>query len=266
MNKASNNLHPLWSVHEGKDIIFATALHAGHEIRKEMAQIMALDELSRLREEDPYTELLAKVTQNRIVPLRSRFEVDLNRPREEAVYLTPGDAWGLHIWQQVPNQAMVERSLREFDQFYAETKKILQHLEQNYGCFVVFDLHSYNHRRGGPDAPPEDPATHPEVNVGTGTMERHKWANVVDRFIRDLRAYDYEGKHLDVRENVKFIGRQFATWVHSNFPETGCVLSIEFKKFFMDEWTGAVDPKKLRLLFAALKSTLPGISEELRRS
>lgn len=226
MNEENNNLHPLWSVHEGKDIVFATALHAGHDVRKELTQIMALDELSRLREEDPYTEMLAEVTQNRILPLRSRFEVDLNRPREEAVYLTPDDAWGLQVWQQQPSQEMIARSLQEFDQFYAETKLILQHLEQKYGRFVVFDLHSYNHRRGGPDAPPEDPATHPEVNVGTGTMERVRWANVVDRFIKDLSAYDFDGRHLDVRENIKFIGRQFATWVHTNFPETGCVLSI----------------------------------------
>jgi len=265
VNKAKNNLHPLWSVHTGEDVIFATALHAGHDIRREMAQIMALDELSRLREEDPYTELLAEVTQNRIIPLRSRFEVDLNRPREDAVYLTPDDAWGLHIWQRKPSREMINRSLSEFDQFYAETKKLLYQLEQEHGRFVVFDLHSYNHRRAGPDAPPDDPATHPDINVGTGTMERQRWANVVNRFISDLRAYDYGKQHLDVRENIKFVGRQFATWVHSNFPETGCVLSIELKKFFMDEWTGAVDLKKLHLLFYALKSTLPGIAEELRR-
>jgi hypothetical protein len=30
---------------------------------------------------------------------RSRFEVDLNRPRREAVYRIPEDAWGLDIWR-----------------------------------------------------------------------------------------------------------------------------------------------------------------------
>ncbi len=263
MNKDADNLHPLWSVHEGKSVIFATALHAGHEIRQEMAEIIALDETSRLREEDPYTDLLAEVSENRIIPLRSRFEVDLNRAREDSVYLTPDDAWGLQVWQKEPDQEMINRSLQEFDQFYAKTKKLLQQLEWDYGHFVVFDLHSYNYRRGGPDADPEDPATHPDINIGTGTMERQKWSGVVDRFITDLRQFDYGGTHLDVRENVKFVGRQFATWVHTNFPDSGCVLSIELKKIFMDEWTGVVDSEKFRLLYYALKSTLPGISEEL---
>ena len=30
---------------------------------------------------------------------RSRFEVDLNRPREEAVYRVPEDCWGLDVWR-----------------------------------------------------------------------------------------------------------------------------------------------------------------------
>lgn len=260
-----DNSHQLWSIHEGKGVVFATALHAGHVIRPEMAQIMALDESSRLREEDPYTDHLAEVVQNRIIPLRSRFEVDLNRPRNQAVYFKPEDAWGLKVWQQKPTQEMINSSLQEFDQFYQEAGKLLRHLERENGRFVVFDLHSYNYRRNGPNALPADPDTHPDVNVGTGTMERERWANVVDRFIKDLRAYKFAGGHLDVRENVKFVGRQFATWVHNSFPESGCVLSIELKKIFMDEWSGVVEKRKLRSLFYALKSTLPGISEELLR-
>lgn len=264
-NNKTNHLHPLWSVHQGNGPLFATALHAGHEIRDEMARILAIEETTRLREEDPYTDALTKVVENRIIPLHSRFEVDLNRPRDEAVYLDPEDAWGLKVWQQKPNKQMVARSLQEFDQFYAQTKLLLQRLELEYGRFVVFDLHSYNYRRGGPDSSPDDPQQNPDINVGTGTMDRQKWAPVIDRFIHDLRLFDYAGRHLDVRENVKFKGRQFATWVHGHFPDSGCVLSIELKKIFMDEWTGELDQKKLQTLFCALKSTLPGIAQELQR-
>jgi len=263
--KLSHGLSPLWSVHEGSGPLFATALHSGHEIRQEMQNILQLDSATRLREEDPYTDQLAHISQNRIIPLHSRFEVDLNRARHEAVYIEPEDAWGLHIWKQQPTKEMIKRSLQEFDQFYAKTGILLKHLEQEYGHFVVFDLHSYNYRRKGPETPPEDPLKNPDINIGTGTMERQRWARLIDRFIYDLRAYNFFDGHLDVRENVKFKGRQFATWVHQNFSESGCVLSIEIKKFFMDEWTGKVDKQKLRALFYAIKSTLPGISEELQR-
>ena len=55
------------------------------------------------------------------------------------------------------------------------------------------------------------------------------------------------GRPLDVRENVRFKGRQLAAFVHERFPTTGCALAIEVKKTFMDEWTGVVDEEHLAL-------------------
>ncbi|MFV2032820.1 MAG: N-formylglutamate amidohydrolase, partial [Gammaproteobacteria bacterium] len=101
-------------------------------------------------------------------------------------------------------------------------------------------------------------------NVGTGTLNRRLFGGVVDRFIKDLRSFDYLGRHLDVRENVKFTGRQLARWIHDKFPGSACVLSIDFKKFFMDEWTGEADEEQLKAIREALQSTLPGILEELK--
>lgn len=265
MNESKHKLSPLWSISKGEGPLFATALHSGHEISHQIQQIMLLDESSRLREEDPFTNQLALISQNRIIPVHSRFEVDLNRARNEAVYLKPADAWGLNIWKQKPSIEIIDHSLKEYDQFYEQTTQFLRDLESRYGHFVVFDLHSYNYRRPTPNSPPADPLQNPDVNIGTGTMVRHRWANLVDRFIADLKAYNYEGGHLDVRENIKFKGRQLASWVHSNFPESGCVLSIEIKKIFMDEWTGILNKHKFRALYYALKSTLPGISEELQK-
>jgi len=256
-------IQPLWSVHKGPKPLFATALLSGHELRSEIKKLLALSDATQLREEDPYTDYLATASPTTIIPRRSRFEVDLNRARGEAVYLTPDDAWDLHIWTEQPDEELIRHSLAEYDAFYAEVRKLLDGLEQNYGRFVIFDLHSYNYRRGGPDAPPEDPATHPEVNIGTGSVNKTRWGKLIERFIADLREFNFLGRHLDVRENVKFRGRQFAAWVHTNYPETGCVLSIEFKKFFMDEWTGAVDIEQIRALHDALQSTLPGIAEEM---
>ncbi len=257
--------HPWWTLRRGEGPLLATALHAGHGLRDELGRVMALDEATRLREEDPFTDYLAGVAPSAILPRRSRFEVDLNRPRDEAVYQRPEDAWGLPLWQTPPSAAMVAQSLAEYDAFYRQLKVLLDDLQARYGRFVVFDLHSYNHRRDGPDAPPADPAANPEVNVGTGSMDRAFWAPVVDRFMHDLAGFDFLGRRLDVRENIKFVGRQFPAWVHSHYPHTGCVLAIEFKKTFMDEWSGVVEPRKLEALQAALRATLPGIIETLER-
>jgi hypothetical protein len=80
-----------------------------------------------------------------------------------------------------------------------------------------------------------------------------------------LGAFDFPGGRLDVRENVKFQGGNFSRWIHGKFPGTGCALAIEFKKFFMDEWTGKRDDALHAAIFKALQSTIPGVTEELGR-
>jgi hypothetical protein len=243
--------------------LVAAAIHTGHEIREEVAENLVLSESDRLREEDPFTGNLTNVAQNRLIVIRSRFEIDLNRPREKAFYMGPEDAWGLHIWKQQPPRELIERSLQEYDGFYAGVKQFFADLERRFGQFVVFDLHSYNHLRDGPDQPSADPELNPEVNVGTGTMDRERWASIVDRFMTDLRTFDFLGHHLDVWENVKFMGGQFPRWIHKNFPKAGCAIAIEFKKFFMNEWTGEIYHERFDAIKDALQSTVPGVLEEL---
>ncbi len=140
-------------------------------------------------------------------------------------------------------------------------------MARRHGRFLVLDLHSYNHRRGGPDAPPASPQENPQINVGTGTMtDRSRWAGLIDRFMEDLASFDFPGGHLDVRENVRFRGGAFADWAHRTFPDAACVLSVEAKKFFMDEWTGEPDEVLVDAITRALENTLDGALEELARS
>ena len=80
-----------------------------------------------------------------------------------------------------------------------------------------------------------------------------------------LRAFEFRGRHMDVRENVAFQGRGEQTrFIHEAFPETGCAIAIEFKKFFMDEWTGLPDRQALVAMRAMIASTLPVLEESLR--
>jgi N-formylglutamate amidohydrolase len=243
----------------------AAAIHDGHEIRPELEPLFALGEDERTREEDPFTETWTEIVGNRIVGTHSRFQVDLNRPPEKAVYVSPEDAWGLKVWKDSLPDAVAERSRAEHGAFYTAVKELFDELVQTYGCFFVFDLHSYNHRREGPSAPPAESVDNPEVNIGTGSMDRQYWGPVVDRLVSQLRLVEFTGDRLDVRENVKFRGGYFPRWIHETYPRTGCAVAIEVKKVFMDEWTGELDQERHRAFLEVLKSTVPVVDDALAK-
>jgi N-formylglutamate amidohydrolase len=241
----------------------ATAIHAGHDLRPAIESRIALDDATRLREEDPFTDRLTAVGGPRVVVHRSRFEVDLNRPRQGALYRKPEDAWNLHVWRESPAAEERERSLELYDAFYREVGRRLDRLADR-GPFLLLDLHSDNHRRDGADAPPAPAAQNPDVNVGTGALDRARWDHVADRCIAELGRRLVRGHLLDVRENVRFEGGELSRWVDRNYPGTGCALALEFKKVFMDEWTGEVDEHHLEELRAALTAVVPALCEELQ--
>jgi N-formylglutamate amidohydrolase len=248
---------------EGNSPIIATAIHNGHDLSRNIAGIMALDESIRFREEDPFTGIWTNMAENKIIARHSRFEFDLNRPPEKAVYLEPSDSWELQVWKEPPAADVLANTRRTYHHTYERIKTGLSRLVEDFQALVIYDLHSYNYRRGGPDAPPEDPQLNPEINIGTGTMDRTQWAPLLDRIIGDLRGFDFFGRHLDVRENIKFKGGYFPRWVHENFKGSVCCISVEVKKFFMDEWTGRPDWIVTRKIGEALKSTIPGALQEL---
>jgi len=253
----------LFQLTVGEGPLVAAAIHSGHAIRPAVVEHLALDEAERLREEDPFTEELAALAPTHIIGRRSRFEVDLNRPPEKAVYLEPADAWGLTVWRGRLPDALVAESLAHYDMFYATVRALLEQLLTQHKRIVVLDVHSYNHRRNGAASPIDDEAANPEVNIGTGSMDGAVWGGVVDRLIADLRACKAAGRPLDVRENVRFRGGHFPQWIHATFPEQVCAIAIEFKKTFMDEWTGEVYPPRFEALKGALLSTFPGLRAAL---
>lgn len=254
-----------WKVELGDGPLVACAIHDGHEVRPAVADCLRLGSQQRLYEEDPYTGAWTSIAATRIVSQRSRFEVDFNRPREKAVYITPADAWGLDVWRRSPSAEMVAESLGIYDRFYAEVRAILERLIARHGKVVVFDLHSYNHIRGLPGGAPADPEENPEINLGTGTMDRTAWAPIVEPWLAAMRSYNYFGRPLDVRENIKFFGGQFPRWLHENFPNTVCTLAVEVKKFFMNEWTGELDREKHQAIGEALTGAAAAAGDALEK-
>ena len=253
----------LWTIERGNTPIVVTAIHNGHKVRQEVADIMAIDEDDRLREEDPYMDRFTDISDSSITVFTSRFEMDLNRPPEKAIYKLPEDAWGLNVWLQDLPEAIAEKSMLNYNRFYREAFAMFKHLETKYGRFVVLDLHSYCHRRNGSKNPPADAQDNPDINVGTGTMDRSRWENIVDGFISDLRNQPFQNRFLDVRENIRFRGGWFSQWIHKTFPDSGCAIAVEVKKIFMDEWTGLIDESAFEEIKRALKATMPGILEHL---
>lgn len=230
----ANTSEKIWTTIIGDSPVLAVAIHNGHDLRPEVREIVKLSREERLREEDPYTGRLVDVAPSSFVVHRSRFEMDLNRHRDESVYLTPEEAWGLDVWSEAPTPELVERSRESYDAFYAELYNTLGAIQRMWGQFIVLDLHSYNHRRAGADAAPADPKDNPVINIGTGSIDRELWAPVIDAFTAHLSEATLDGKRIDVRENVRFEGGYLSRWVHETFPGVGCAIAIEIKKVFMD--------------------------------
>jgi N-formylglutamate deformylase len=243
--------------------IVAVALHAGHRVRPELAVRLAASDADRLREEDPYTEIWAGAADVTVVARRSRFEVDLNRTRERAVYREPGDTWGLTVWRSDPTAEMIARSLELYDAFYAGMRALLDCIVERYGRFVVLDVHSYNHRRAGCSAAYADPLGNPELNVGTAGLDPVAWGPVRDRFVDMMQSQAVGGRALDVRENVRFKGGCFMRWVNATYGGVGCALALEWKKTFMDEWTGRADPRRVYDVAHAFARTVPELRTAL---
>ena len=259
------NLQPTWEWSGVLSPLVGAAIHDGHDARAEVGEHFALGDAGRLREEDPFTAQMARALPRHVVGLNSRFELDLNRARDKAVYRVPADAWGLNVWKTELPDAVAADSLALYDAFYAQTKAELEKVRESFEHFVVYDLHSYNHRREGASGESANPAENPEVNIGTRSLADPKFRPLIERFIADLRAFDFDGRQLDVRENVKFGGGEFSQFVHRQFPNSACSLAIEWKKFWMDEWSGDADNDQRDLIRRALISTFDGARQELAK-
>ncbi|MBM9595877.1 N-formylglutamate amidohydrolase [Roseitranquillus sediminis] len=230
-----------WEAFRRGGPVIATSVHSGHAVRPELAGRLALDGDARRREEDPLTDIWAGVGDDVFRAHVSRFEVDLNRPEEEAVYLEPSDAWGLEVWDERPTEEMVARSLAQRDRFYRMMSEWIDGAIAEHGRLLLLDIHSFNHRRDGPDAPPAPQHGNPDIDLGLTTADESRFGGVVEALWQGLEG-EMDGRPLDVRRNVRFEdGGHWPEWVFATYGEEVCTVTLEYKKIFMDEWTGRAD-------------------------
>lgn len=242
--------------------IWAFALHDGHHLDASLAPLANITSDERLREEDPFTGLLADIGINRLIIQSSRFQLDLNRNIEDAIYIHPSQAWNLKVWKTPPASPVLDAL---HDRYFYIRKLISTFLEETirrHGHFVILDIHSYNARRAGKEVA-IDTKSNPQLNIGT-VHNRDMWKPLIKSIIAHLQTKKLYNNPLDVRENIKFKGGHMSEWINAQYGKYGCVLSLEFRKDFMDEWTGKPDLKKIEELRLLLMNLLPFIVHKLQ--
>lgn len=249
-----NSQRPAAQFAAGSSALLVTAIHAGAAMRPELEAICNLTPTERLREEDPFTNQWTTIADNRIVGLRSRFEVDLNRSREKAIYRVPEDCWGLDVWNTPLPDDEVGKSLAAYDDFYDIAAALVERMLERHPHVMIYDLHSYNHQRQGPGID-DDPAGAPEINLGTAHIDHALWGPVL-LVLRAALLKGPDGRTYDVRDNVKFKGGYFSQWLNERFGPRVCPVAIEFKKTFMNEWTGKPDQQAIDRIHALLTTTI----------
>jgi len=253
------------------------AIHHGHYISQHIDEKIGIPQLDRMREEDPFTDRFISDKPCHIIQQTSRFEYDLNRPKDFAIYQNPQDCWGLPIYPlQKLTDSEIKTAIEKYNSFYQKITFNIELLLEKYDKIIVWDVHSYNHHRGGPDAPFDSEAENPEIIIGTNNykyMPLQRWKPLVDNIENSLKSQLFEGKYinrpletpyLDVRQNVKFPGGYLSQYINHVYGERLCCIAIEFKKIWMNEWTQEIDEPCLAKLKAIFDKTCFEVLEQLK--
>ncbi|MBM4404343.1 MAG: N-formylglutamate amidohydrolase [Candidatus Cloacimonetes bacterium] len=229
--------------------VVATAIHHGHDLPPELEESCGISPAQRLREEDPYTGLIAAQYPNHIVVHTSRFAVDLNRREDKCVYRLPDDCWGLPVRKTPLAAGLVEELHSAYRDWYALLAFQVERMLRKHRYLIVLDLHSYNHRRHGINHPPEAQQENPDINLGSSNIPRDQLFYLM-RLQEMLKDSDPTLGFLDCRTDIKFTGGHLVRWLHQMYPHRVIAPAVEFKKFFMDEWTGVLDESCFQRLSA----------------
>lgn len=224
----------------------SVAVHAGGRVRPEIEEALAVDLEDRFREEDPYTDYLANGFPLQIIARDSRFEYDLNWEIENSVYPADQKKWDLQVWKQAPNKADLEITYSKYREFHELLDLLLEFILKSNKHAILFDLHSYCYQREKRKNWWDD--SRPEINLGTRSINRDYFTPMIESFLTGVSGMELGGHPLRVAENEIFPGGYLTRKYAQRHSEKVLVLAIEYKKIFMDEWSGELFPFELALL------------------
>ena len=124
-------------------------------------------------------------------------------------------------------------------------QELLTVLEKRFSRCIVYDLHSYNHKRL--------PAETPLFNIGTHFIDSETYQPVLDHLKRRLLKADVPNIENRVALDDVFLGKGYqAAVIHEQHPGSLCI-PLEIKKIYMDETTGESYPLILETVTETLK-------------
>lgn len=223
------------------------AVHDGHQFRKELWDNCLHTEYERWYEEDPCTKQMVQSHPIVIAGLDSRFEYDLNRPPETAVFDT---AWGKQLWQHPIPGKQKQKSLEKHSKFYQVVKALIAKLEELHSKVIVFDMHSYNWKRWDREVP--------VWNLGTVNIDNTRFGDTVESWEKKLGsiALPHEIAATTGINNTFQGNGYFLRYITHSFDNT-LVLATEISKIYCDELTGVIFPEVVMAVEKQLKELIP---------
>ena len=232
------------------------AVHDGHQFRKSLWENCLHTEYDRWYEEDPCTKEMVQSHPIVIAGCDSRFEYDLNRGPDTAIYT---DAWGKQLWKNPLAEKEKAQSLQKHNSFYEVVHALVNKIESKYGKAIVFDMHSYNWKRWDREVP--------TWNLGTSNIDNDRFGALAESWRAKLGEIRLpNGIKPTSKINDTFQGNgYFLKYITQNFQNT-LVLATEIAKIYCDEYTGILYPEVVRSVEEQLKELIPLQLKEFQNS
>lgn len=223
------------------------AIHDGHQFRKELWENCIHTEYERWYEEDPETKNMIKSHSIVLAGCDSRFEYDLNRDPENAVFDT---AWGKQLWSKPLSEKMKDKSLRKHTNFYKIVYTLVNKLESKFGFCTIYDMHSYNWKRWDREVP--------TWNLGTSNVDNARFGDVIDNWRQSLSEIKLPNNIKSTAKiNDTFQGNgYFLKYITNNFKNS-LVLATEIAKVYCDEYEQIVYPEVVKAVEKDLITRIP---------
>ncbi len=248
-------------IHDAPSAFIGTALHWSSAVRKDVAPKLSISEPDRFYEEDPETHRFLAPLTHVITPNQSRYEVDLNRPPDVAVYSRPELAWGKEVWGTPLDDFEREFTMEKWYEFHTMMDCAVEDAIERFGYAVVFDVHSYNYQRDEYVDWRTDGK--PVINLGTRHLDLDaRGKGIVDSFLASLRKHTVLGEECLVEENGVFYGGYLNRRLAHLYGPRCITLSVEYKKVYMDERTGEIKEDILNDLAHQLNTSIADLAAE----